>query len=137
MHRQPVASYYQHAYPPQTAHQGQYHDPAALVSLGYRPLQLPFQQQHQQSVAEQQQLSLAAAGFHNPSFRPHHQQALPLRTRQQTRRQAQAMAYAQQSEEDLAELQKMSNEYEPEVTVSDALTFLPHAIRVAGEIVKR
>ena len=29
------------------------------------------------------------------------------------------MAYQQQSEQDLAELQKLSNEYEPEVTVSE------------------
>ncbi|KAK5130340.1 hypothetical protein LTR08_002180 [Meristemomyces frigidus] len=107
MNRQP--NYYHHAYA-QAAHQQHYHDPAALVSLGYRPLQLPLQQP---SVAEQQQLSLTAAGFHNPNFRPH-QQPLPLRPRQQNPQQ-QTMEYPQ-SDEDLAKFQKLSNEYEPEVT---------------------
>ena len=117
MDRQPIATasnYYHYAYAPQAAH-GQYHEPL-LASLGYRPLQLPLQHSAEQ---HQQQRSLAAAGFHSPNFRPHHHQGLPLRTRAQTRRQQQAMAYQQQSEQDLAELQKLSNEYEPEVTVSE------------------
>lgn len=123
MNRQPVATastYYHHAYAPQVAHHAHYHDPATLAALGYRPLHLPLQQHHS-AEQQQQQLSLAAAGFHNPSFRPSHYPALPLRTRQQTRRQQQIMAYAGQSDEDLAELQKLSNEYEPEVTVSTAM----------------
>ena len=111
MVRQPVStasSYY--ALQP---HQ-HYHDPA-LASLAYRPLQLPLQQH----AAAEQQLSLAAAsGFHQTDYRQHH--GLPLRiTRQQTR-QARAMASFQQqstTDEEVAELQKLSNEYEPEVTV--------------------
>ena len=120
MDRQPFAlppNYYPHAYAQQAAHQQQYHDPAALVSLGYRPLQFAFQQQQQQQTRiEQPQLSLTAAGFHDPNFRPH-QQPLPLRSRQQSRQQH-TMEYPQ-SDEDIAKFQKLSNEYEPEVTVSD------------------
>ncbi|KAK3070278.1 hypothetical protein LTR53_010725 [Teratosphaeriaceae sp. CCFEE 6253] len=114
INRQPVpTAYYQHPYLQHAAH-GQYHDP----SVGYRPLQLPLQY-HQQQPAAEQQLSLVASGFHTPGFRPHQQQhlqpqALPVRTRQQIRRQV--MAYEGQSEDDLADLQKLSNEYEPEVT---------------------
>ncbi|TKA71516.1 hypothetical protein B0A55_06112 [Friedmanniomyces simplex] len=120
MNHPPTASnYYYHPYAQQAAY-GQYHDPA-FTSVGYRPLQLPLQQQqqHHHHSAGQQQLSLAA-GFHNPNFRPHqqqqhfHQQILPVRTRQQVRMQA--MGFQGQSEEELAELQKLSNEYEPEVT---------------------
>lgn len=114
MNRQPVATaspFY--AYHPHE----HYHDPA-LASLAYRPLQLPLQQSER--YPQRQQLSLAAVpngGFQQPNFRLHH---LPVRTRQQTR-QARAMASFQQqgtTEEELAELQKLSNEYEPEVTVS-------------------
>lgn len=118
MNRQPVATasnYYHHAYAPHAAHGHHYHDPAAFTSVGYRPLQLPLQHN------ADQQLSLAhQAGFHNPNFRPHQQQhVLPVRTRQQGRQQQAAMAYPQQTDEELAELQKLSNEYEPEVTVSE------------------
>lgn len=122
MHRQPVATasnyYHPHSYTPQ-ALPGHYHDPAFSSPLGYRPLQVPLQHQH-----SAEQLSLASAGFHTPNFRPHHQPAvtqpgLPLRTRQQTRRHQQAnMAYQEQSPEELAELQKLSDNFEPEVIVS-------------------
>lgn len=117
MNRQPVATVsHFYAYHPHEP----YHDPA-LASLAYRPLQLPLQQSERYS---QQQLALAAAtnGFQQPNFRLHH---LPLRTRQQTR-QARAMASFQQqgtTEEELAELQKLSNEYEPDVTVSFDTSF--------------
>jgi hypothetical protein len=139
MNRQPVAtasSYYTHAYAPsqQQAH-GHYHDPAAAyVSVGYRPLQLPLQQ-HQQLQHQGAEQQLAASSFHTPNFRPHQlpqqqtvvQQALPVRTRAQLRhqrqQQQQIMAYQEQNADELAELQKLSNEYQPEVTVRVFLTF--------------
>ena len=117
MDRQPFAitpNYYPLAYAQQAAQQQQYHDPAALVSLGYRSLQHPSQQQY--PGLDQQHLSLTPAGFKDPNFRP--QQPLPLRSRQQSRQQRHTMEYPQ-SDEELAKLQKLSNEYEPEVTVSD------------------
>ena len=110
-----------------------YHDPG-LESLAYRPLQLPLQHQFQ-ATAEQQhaqhqyQLSLAAAasGFQQqhvqqvPTFQHHHRlhHQLPVRQRPQTRQQSGAMAsnYQNTTDEELAEFQKLSNEYEPEVTV--------------------
>ena len=117
MKRPPVATA-SHFYPyPPHEH---YHDPT-LASLAYRPLHLPLQQSESHRYS-QQQLPLAAVpnGFEQPNFRPHHHH-LALRTRQQTR-QARAMAsFPQQqgtTDEELAELQKLSNEYEPEVTVS-------------------
>ena len=123
MQSHPVATasnyYHQHLYTPPTL-QSQYHD-SELSPLGvYRPLQLPLQ--HQPSA---DQLLAAHAGFHSLKFRPlhHHQQhpGIPLRARQQqSRRQQQqaAMAY-QQSDDELAELQKLSEGFEPEVTVSN------------------
>ncbi|KAK1030441.1 hypothetical protein LTR33_017096, partial [Friedmanniomyces endolithicus] len=121
-----ASTYYHHLYAQQAAHaQIQYHDPTA-TPVGYRPLHLPLQQQQQQQhlLAAEQQLSLAGS-FHNPHFRPHHQQQqqqqqqfhqhiLPLRVRQQVRMQD--MAIQGQSDVEFAELQKLSNEYEPEVT---------------------
>ncbi|KAK0253740.1 hypothetical protein LTS09_011318 [Friedmanniomyces endolithicus] len=122
-----ASTYYHHLYAQQAAHaQIQYHDPI-VTPVGYRPLHLPLQQQQQQQhhLAAEQQLSLAGS-FHNPHFRPHHQQQqqqqqqqfhqhiLPLRVRQQVRMQE--MAIQGQSDEEFAELQKLSNEYEPEVT---------------------
>lgn len=96
-----------------------YHDPS-LASLAYRPLQLPLQLSERQS-SQLQQLSLAAAttnaGFQQSNLRLHHQ--LPFHVRQQAR-PARTMASFQQqgtTDEELAELQKLSNEYEPEVTV--------------------
>lgn len=121
MNSQPVATasnyyhHHHHAYAPHASHQ-LYHDPD-LALLGYRPLQLPLQQPHAHHSTEQQQLPVA--GFHHyPNFRPQH--SLPHRTRQQTRRQ-QTMAYQDDlsKDEEYAELQKLSNEYEPEVTVRD------------------
>ena len=123
MVRVPVATA-SHYYAYQQPHQ-HYHDPA-LASLAYRPLQLPLQQQHAAvEQQQQQQLSLAAtSGFHRPIHASPPNFELPppqlaLRTRQQTR-QARTMAQFQQqstTDEELAELQKLSNEYEPEVTV--------------------
>jgi hypothetical protein len=129
-----------HHLPPAPA--AHYHDPA-LASLAYRPLQLPLQQppaaaeqSHHLHLLPQHQLSLAAAAsraYQNPaSFRSQH---LSIRTRQQERqaRAAAAMAasFPQQqtaphaTDEELAELQKLSNEYEPEVTVSSQVHFEP------------
>jgi hypothetical protein len=129
---------------------GHYHDPsaAAYVSVGYRPLQLPTQRQLQHyqhnQVAAEQQLSLAGNSstnsFHHPDFRTQHnhqpslpplQQTLPVRTRaqlrlqqQQQQHQQQVMAsYQEQSAEEMAELQKLSNEYQPEVTVRELYLF--------------
>ena len=120
MNRQPVATappHHYYTYHPLHQH---YHDPA-LTSLVYRQVQLPVHQHQPAPVPEHShQLSLAAAsnGFHQPTnFRHHHP---PLQLRQQTR-QARAMdSYQQQgtTDEELTELQKLSNEYEPEVTVS-------------------
>lgn len=127
----PVAtSFYYHHHPPHS-----YHDPS-FTSLAYRPLQYPLQlggispadhQQHQQQQQQAQLSSLAAAGFHQHNFRPRHhhqQQQVPLRHRQPSRQQARApMAFEGQqtphgmSEDELAELQKASNEYQPETTV--------------------
>jgi hypothetical protein len=133
--RQPVLTpttssiYYTYAHP-----HAPYHDPA-LVSLAYRPLQLPLQHQFQATAEQQQQqqhqhqLSLAAAasGFQQqhvqqvPTFQHHHQlhQQIPVRQHPQTRQQARIMAsnYQNTTDEELAEFQKLSNEYEPEVTV--------------------
>ncbi|KAI7627991.1 cysteine proteinase, partial [Hortaea werneckii] len=119
MQSHPVATasnyYHQHLYTPPTL-QSQYHD-SELSPLGvYRPLQLPLQ--HQPSA---DQLLAAHAGFHSLNFRPlhhHHQQhpGLPLRARQQNRRQQQAAMAYQQSDDELAELQKLSEGFEPEVT---------------------
>ena len=129
MNHPPVAvgpSYYHlhHSYAsPQVGH-GQYHE-QAFTPVGCRPLQLPLQQQQtpQQQHHSAEQLSLAA-GFHDPNFRSHHEQqlhhphgGLPIRPRLSAYQQRQAMAYQQQSEEELAQLQKLSNEYEPEVIV--------------------
>ncbi|EMC98024.1 hypothetical protein BAUCODRAFT_410942 [Baudoinia panamericana UAMH 10762] len=117
MNRRPVAtaaSYYHLPYATNSFAHGQYHDPAFL-SVGYRPLHLPLQQQ--QHSAEH----LSLAGFQDPGFQllqqpSVHQHSLPVRTRLQHRRAAQeAMAHPQQSEEQLAELQKLSNAWEPEV----------------------
>ena len=122
MDRQPFAitpNYYPHVYAQQAAHRQQYHDPSALVSLGYSPLQFFYQQQQQQQQRpeiEQAQLSLTAAGFHDPNFRPR-RQPLPLRSRKQSRQQQHNMEYPQ-SDEDSAKFQKLRNEYEPEITVS-------------------
>ncbi|KAK4495406.1 hypothetical protein PRZ48_013737 [Zasmidium cellare] len=111
-----------------------YHDPAALASLAYRPLQLPLQHAtHQQQTAssEQTQLPLAAqaAGpYQHPSFRQHHSNnnnhhhQLSHRSRAQARqRQLSAMAYQQpptpaSPDDELAQLQKLSEAYEPETT---------------------
>ena len=115
--RQPVvtASPYHHAFQP---HLPQYHEPTyASLAAGYRPLQLPLQPQLH-LVEQQQQQQLALAGLHNPNLRHHH--AIPHRPRQ-TRQQTANMAFQQTSDEELAELQKLSNEYEPEVTVGFAL----------------
>ena len=97
--------------------------------MGYRPLQLSIQQVQQQKYAEQQhqqqQLSLAAAGYHHhPTYQAQTQQhsqepVLPVRTRQQACQQQQAMTYQEQTPEELAELQKLSNEYQPEAIVSE------------------
>ena len=117
--RQPVSTasqYYAYHHPHQ-----HYHDPA-LASLAYRPLHLPLQQypapeQHQQQ--HHNSVAAAAAGasaFQVPTFR--HHQPLTLQTRKRTR-QTRAMAtnYQGMTEDELAELQKRSNEYEPEVSV--------------------
>ena len=136
MNRQPVATASHYYHQPHHAYGGshavhhhpadqqsqqlqQYHDPG-FASLGYRPLQLPLQQQQQSPI--DQRLSLATAGYQTPNFRHDHQtSALPLRTRRQTRRttrqQQVTMTYQQTPEDELAELQKLSNEYEPEATV--------------------
>lgn len=143
--QQPVAtsSYYYHH-----PHSHSYHDPT-LVSLAYRPLQYPLQlgglpapanQQHQHQH-QQAQLSLAAAGFQQQqTFRPqqhlqHHHHQVPLRTRHSSRqvRAPSTMAFDQQAqgsgmtEDELAEFQKASNEYQPESTVCAVARF-----RVAG-----
>ncbi|KAI7457765.1 cysteine proteinase [Hortaea werneckii] len=119
MQSHPVATasnyYHQHFYTPPTL-QSQYHD-SELSPLGvYRPLQLPLQ--HQPSA---DQLLAAHAGFHSLNFRPlhHHPQqhpGIPPRARQQNRRQQQAAMAYQQSDDELAELQKLSEGFEPEVT---------------------
>lgn len=113
MERQAVSTHYYYAHHPHP-HQ-HYHDPA-LASLAYRPLQLPFEplQQHPSPT------ELApAAGSLNPRQQQQQQHHIPLRTtRQQAGQHARAMAlYQGTTDEELAELQKLSNEYEPEVTV--------------------
>lgn len=134
MTSQPIATashphaHHFYAYQP---HHPYYHDPA-LASLAYRPPHVPLQ--HQASSEHQHQLSLAAAsGFHHPTFQQ--QQHYAPRTRQHTR-QARAMAasFGQAqgtSEEELAELQKLSNEYEPEATVRQ-VHFWDRGFRVAA-----
>ena len=104
----PTASHFYTFHP---HHQQHYHDPA-LASLAYRPLQYPLQQLPPAAG----ELSLAAAsGFHVPTFRHQH---VAYRTRQQTRQdRAMASGYQGTTDEELAELQKLSNEYEPEVSV--------------------
>lgn len=112
-----------------------YHE-QAFAPVGSRPLQLPLQQQQQQQhhhTAEQPSL---AAGFQHPNFRlnqyglhqrqpqqqlpPQHQHHLSVRTRAVTRQQQQqqqAVMSHEQNSDELAELQKASTEWEPEVTV--------------------
>jgi len=108
-----------------------------LLATGYRPIYLPLQQQQQVSAlaAEQQQLALAqqqqeaaaaaAGAFHGlptPYPRLHHQQPpiahRPRRAPRQQPHQPQtaSMAY-QEGTDEYAELQKLSNSYEPEATV--------------------
>ena len=119
----------------------QYHDPA-VQTLAYRPLHVPLPNQFSTAAAEQQthhqqQLSLAvaASSFQQqqhaqpvPTFH-HHQQIqhqIPIRTSREAKRArpTSAMAsYGGMSEEDLAELQKVSNEFEPDVTVCLLITF--------------
>lgn len=129
-HSSPSASSWPSAFYPYLPLQ-HYHEPA-LTSLAYRPLQhVPLQQPdllsplQQQYLQHQQRLSLV-----HPSSAPQQQSVLsstfparpfPFRNRRRTRH-ALAMASFQPTagttEEELAELQKLSNEYEPEVTVS-------------------
>ncbi len=107
-----------------------YHDPA-LTSLAYRPLHLSLQQSNSH-LQLQHQLSLAqaSAGFqhqaNNSSFQQHQ---LPYRIPRPGRtRQPRIMADYQNAtttEEELAELQKLSNEYQPEVTVSRQPSHVP------------
>lgn len=112
-----------------------YHDPALASLLAQRPLHLPLgglpaaehhhHQHHLQQQQQQhnQQLSLAAAGaYQHPNFRPSQQQ-FSLRQRHPLRQARATMAFPQQqpqgmSEEEMAELQKASNEYQPDATVS-------------------
>lgn len=134
--QQPVATssyYYYYHYP--HPHQHSYHDPT-LASLAPRPLQNPLQLAGLPGSANQQQqhhaqLSLAPAGFQqqqpfrSPQHHQQHHHHLPLRTRQSSRRAraSTTMAFEQQAqgpgmtEDELAELQKASNEYQPETTV--------------------
>ena len=130
----PVAassSYYHHHHHHPHPHSLSYHN-ASLASLAYRPLQYPLQLGGLPTPANQQQqhhaqLSLAAAGFQQQqTFRPQHPHHVPLRTRQssrQPRASTTTMAFDQQAqgsgmtEDELAELQKASNEYQPETTV--------------------
>lgn len=115
-----------HVYAPELAYQN-----PLLLATGYRPIHLPIPQQHQVSAvaAEQQQLALAqqqaaaaaGGGFApNPNPRLHHQ-SLPIthRPRRAPRQQHPPqpnMAY-QEGTDEYAELQKLSNTYEPEATV--------------------
>ncbi|KAK5109550.1 hypothetical protein LTR62_006901 [Meristemomyces frigidus] len=137
VHQQPAVTpssyYHPHIYAQQVAH-GHYHDPA-YISVGYRPVQpsynrqqqqiLADQQQHlrlQQQQQQQQQLAQAAASYHHhhPGYPPQQifaEQRVGVCTRQESRQQQQqAMAYQEQSDQELAELQKLSNEYQPEQT---------------------
>lgn len=100
--------------------QQHYHDPA-LASLAYRPLHVPLQQpQHQRNRPLHQLTHAPTSVFQQPAvsfaFQPRH---FPRATARRTRHVL-AMADLQQqstSEEELAELQKLSNDYEPEITV--------------------
>lgn len=122
--QQPVvtAAYYYHPYRPHS-----YHDPA-FASLAYRPLQYQAQLGGLPTTDHQQQQqghlsSLAAAGFQQPNFRLRHHHRVPLLNRQPSHPARAPMAFEQQqpaqgmSEDELAELQKASNEYQPEATV--------------------
>ena len=128
--QQPVSPiYYTYAHPPV-----QYHDPS-FASLAFRPVQLPYQHQLASPVEQQQLrptyqqpfLVEAAPGFTQhfqqtgPTVRnqthPYHH--LPFRPRGQ-HQQARVMAdsdYQRMTEEQLAEFQKQSNEYQPEAVV--------------------
>ncbi|PIA98140.1 Ubiquitin thioesterase otubain-like [Cercospora beticola] len=137
-----TAAYHAHQHPHHLHHAQHYHD---QPSLAYRPLQLSLQhlappqqhhhhhhhllQQQQQhpapaSVDPQPQLSLVASGAGYPNFRHHHPPTLPHRTRHQIRQEQQqqqrrTMAYEaghQISDDELAQLQKASEGYEPPVS---------------------
>ncbi|KXT00572.1 hypothetical protein AC578_5219 [Pseudocercospora eumusae] len=119
-----ATNYYQQQHQPHhhLQHSQLYHDPAH-ASLAYRPLQLPLQHQHQTpSPADQQtHLTLAAAGgaYHYPNSRHLHPSSLPHRSRTHPRHeQPRTMSQGshQMSEEELAQFQKASNEYEAPVT---------------------
>lgn len=115
-----------HVYAPELAYQN-----PLLLATGYRPIHLPLQQQQQVSAvaAEQQQLALAqqqaaaaaGGGFApNPNPRLHHQ-SLPIthrprRAPRQHHPPQPNMAY-QEGTDEYAELQKLSDTYEPEATV--------------------
>jgi len=107
-----------------------YNDPV-LGSLAYRPLghqsgQQVLQQLHHVPQQQQQRVTLAPFQCQQPhptfAFSPslipqcHSPNYPTVQTRQQARR-ARMMATSS-ADEELAELQKLSNEYEPEVTVS-------------------
>jgi hypothetical protein len=117
-HQQPLQHHLHHlhhfyGYPPPQA--PLYHE-QTLTPLAYRPV--PLQQEQHQQLS----LAAAASGLHFPTTVPNqHQIQIPLRTRQQARQAQAAMAessYQQTSEEELAELQKLSNEYQPKAEVS-------------------
>ncbi len=107
-----------YGYPPQ---QPLYHEP--VLPLAYRAVPLCQDQQQQQ-----QQLSLAApgvSGLHLPTAIPTQQQPTQIayRTRQQSIQAHAAMAESsfQQpggaTEDEMAEMQKLSNDYQPEAKV--------------------
>lgn len=113
MQRQPLIAtsptYFQHAYAQQAAHP-QYHDPN-FASPGYRQLQLPLQQQQQQYQLSTDQLALAS-GFHAPNFRTPN--GLPLRAHTHPLLQHPVMPF---QDDELAEFQKLSNDWQPEMKV--------------------
>jgi hypothetical protein len=124
------------------APQPQYHAPL-LLAPAYRPLQmplpLPLQQQHSSPVVppehQQQQLALAQQQATTPAFAPqasapdpglhlhhhhsthnHSQHPVAAYSQRRDRSQQSSMAY-QPSDEEMAEMQRLSAAYESESTV--------------------
>lgn len=126
------------------APQPQYHAPL-LLAPAYRPLQIPLQQQQQQQHSspvvapdQQQQLALAQQQATTPAFPPqasapdpglhlhhhhnnnhhsnHSQHPVAAYPQRRDRSQQSSMAY-QPSDEEMAEMQRLSAAYETEPTV--------------------
>nr|POE89984.1 ubiquitin thioesterase otubain-like [Quercus suber] len=124
-------------HPALNQHQYQdYHDAALAATLGYRCVQLPHQQQAEDRTrcAEHQP---AASVFRHPDFRPH--QTFPIRAYQRIQHhghyQPVMAAFGDMTEEEVAELQQRSNDFQPQVMVPIAFGYF-EALGHLGDVTK-